>query len=75
MKKSFFRPGGQYLLIILTFIMAITRTTVKANSPLPEHVSGYNNHANSQNNWGLFGIIGVIALAGLMKRNVTPKNE
>ncbi|HET7002940.1 MAG TPA: hypothetical protein VFI33_16555 [Puia sp.] len=74
MKRSLFRAIGLFFLIAMTFTMAIFRTEAKANSPVPEHISGYNNHVNNQNNWGLFGIIGVIALAGLTKRNVVQKN-
>ena len=72
MKKSLYRQTGMFFLFMLIFIMA--RTTVKANSSGSAHVSGYNSHANDQNNWGLFGIIGVIALAGITKRNVIQKN-
>gem|GEM_PF-5644220 len=48
--------------------------TDNMHSSAPGRVSGYNGHGNTQNNWGLFGIIGVIALAGLTKRNVVQKN-
>lgn len=75
MKKSLFRKAGMFFLTALTLMMMITRTTVKANSSVQKHVSGYVNHENTQKNWGLFGIIGVIALVGFRKRNVVPKNE
>ena len=74
MKKSSFRPVGVSFLIAMTFIIAMIRTEVKANSPRQVHVSAYNSHVNHENNWGLFGIIGVIALAGLTKRNEVSKN-
>lgn len=74
MKKSFFRRIGLFLLITMTFLMAMAHRTDNSNASVPEHVSGYSNHVNNQNNWGLFGIIGAIALVGLTKRNVVQKN-
>ena len=52
----------------------MAQATDKANYSMPGRVSGYSSHVNNQNNWGLFGIIGAIALAGLTKRNVVQKN-
>ncbi len=72
--KKIFRPIGLFVLITLTFLMAMAHRSDKDNAAVPGHVSGYNNHVNNQNNWGLFGIIGVIALAGFTKRNVVQKN-
>ena len=74
MKKSLFRAIGLLFLIVMAFMMAMIQTEVRANTPVPSHISGYNIHVNNQNNWGLFGIIGVIALAGLTKRNIVQKN-
>ena len=55
--------------------IAATAEKVHAQSSVPGAVSGYNHRVNNQHDWGLFGIIGVIALAGLTKRNVMQKNE
>ena len=60
-------------IISLLSLRVTARTTDKANASVG-HVSGYNNHVSNQNNWGLFGIIGVIALAGFTKRSVVQKN-
>ena len=65
-------PGS--FIISLISVRAMAQTTDKVNSSIPGQVSGYNSHVNNQNNWGLFGIIGAIALAGITKRNVVQKN-
>ena len=69
-----------YRLTYIIFLSSLISTTVTAGtdhaqSSVPGAVSGYNDRVNHQHNWGLFGIIGVIALAGLTKRNVMQKNE
>jgi len=74
MKNSLCRLICLIFLISLSSIRAMAQTTDKVNSSMPGRVSGYNSHVNNQNNWGLFGIIGAIALAGLTKRNVVQKN-
>ena len=72
MKNFRYRLTCLFVLFFLVSRMAMAQTTDKTRSTVPGH-SGYN-HVNSQDNWGLFGIIGVIALAGLTKRNVVEKN-
>jgi hypothetical protein len=70
--KNTFRLICLPFLFSLISIGAMAQGTDKANPA--EHISGYNSHINGQNNWGLFMIIGVIALTGLTKRNVVQKN-
>jgi hypothetical protein len=71
MKNSLCRLICLFFIISMSSMRAMANTADKANSSAG-HVSGYDSHVN--NNWGLFGIIGVIALAGFTKRNVVQKN-
>jgi hypothetical protein len=74
MKKSLCHLICVIFFVCLTSMMAMAQTTDNKHSSVPGPVSGYNGNMSKQNNWGLFGIIGAIALAGLMKRNVVQKN-
>jgi hypothetical protein len=73
MKNSLARSVGLIFIIILTSLCSVAQATDNANPTGVRHTSGYSGHGNNQNNWGLFVIIGVIALAGLTKRNLPQK--
>jgi hypothetical protein len=62
------------IFIMLTFTIAVAQGQEKGNPGAVTHAVRYGGHITNHNNWGLFGIIGVIALAGLTKRNFPQKN-
>jgi len=73
MKNSFFRLIGLSFIMMLSSVIAKAQTTDNANPTGLRQDSGYG-HRSNQNNWGLFGIIGVIAIAGVTRRNLPQKN-
>lgn len=74
MKNTLFRRSAG-LAALLAITSLITRAqTMDVTHNNTKHVSAPSDFVSNRNNWGLFGILGVIAIAGLTKRNVPQKS-